>query len=515
MSTLAAATFLHAATAQRGFVNAPGSTKYAAISLFANSTSDLPAGVAVSIGTVTKHPGNPLLVQDKPWEPRLDNSYPNVVHAPKDPLGAYRLWYGGFIAGNHFNCSQGAHRVNAWHYANSSDGIVWSKPALGLFNLSKVPQCSAAAKAAGTQNNIIIGGDGTGIFRDDDDRDASRRFKAFGTLCPQGGSCVSGVATSADGLTWNDLTPVAWPAPQRYDCHQNVVRDPANGNGFVYTTRDGFSQGPGRTVGIATAKTPTSAYGVVDLTKAPAEVERGDSKGAHQLYAQVTFPFYNIWLGLVAVFDTALPSTFGHGTVHTRLSYSNAGPLGPWEWVDPDGLLGAPLIPNGDMKKKEFDDHIIFPAHIPFTVHPSPSSNASNSVVRVYYMGGNGPHNGARNTSLGLASLRADGFSGIAGTSASSFQTTSTVRVTGKYLRVSLDQKGGAAAAFSFKIGVRGVEGITVADCDGAEGGSGVTDAVVGYASGATFESLVGSSVLLDIQMAHAILYTISFTDTK
>ena len=229
------------------------------------------------------------------------------------------------------------------------------------------------------------------------------------------------------------------------------------------------------------------------------------------------------------MFDTALPSTIGHGTVHTRLSYSKAGPLGPWEWVDPAGLLAKPaFIPNGKMKEKEFDDHIIFPAHIPFTVQPPPPLSSKNgttqqpAVVRVYYMGGNGPHNGARNTSLGLATLRADGFSGISGTSASSFQTTSKVKVTGKYLRVSVDRTSAGdddvtatAAAFSFKIGVSSVKGLGVADCNGAEGGSDVTDAVVEYASGATFESLVGTSVVFEIQMAHAILYTISFTDTK
>ena len=224
-----------------------------------------------------------------------------------------------------------------------------------------------------------------------------------------------------------------------------------------------------------------------------------------------------------------MPSTIGHGTIHTRLSYSKAGPLGPWEWVDPAGLLAKPaFIPNGKMKEKEFDDHIIFPAHIPFTVQPPPPLSSKNgttqqpAVVRVYYMGGNGPHNGARNTSLGLATLRADGFSGISGTSASSFQTTSKVKVTGKYLRVSVDRTSAGdddvtatAAAFSFKIGVSSVKGLGVADCNGAEGGSDVTDAVVEYASGATFESLVGTSVVFEIQMAHAILYTISFTDTK
>jgi hypothetical protein len=34
----------------------------------------------------------------------------------------------------------------------------------------------------------------------------------------------------------------------------------------------------------------------------------------------VTFPFYNVWLGLVAVFDTADAANVG--TVHTRLSWS-------------------------------------------------------------------------------------------------------------------------------------------------------------------------------------------------
>lgn len=30
-------------------------------------------GVNMVIGEVTKHPSNPLFIQDKPWEPRLDN----------------------------------------------------------------------------------------------------------------------------------------------------------------------------------------------------------------------------------------------------------------------------------------------------------------------------------------------------------------------------------------------------------------------------------------------------------
>ena len=57
----------------------------------------------------------------------------------------------------------------------------------------------------------------------------------------------------------------------------------------------------------------------------------------------MTFPYYNIWLGLVAIFDTVNPSTVG--TVHTRLSWSPD--LHTWDWVAPGGLTGTPFIPLG------------------------------------------------------------------------------------------------------------------------------------------------------------------------
>ena len=54
-------------------------------------------GVEPVIGRVEKHPMNPLFGQDRPWEPRLDNGYPNVVHDPSDPRRPWRLWYGGCV----------------------------------------------------------------------------------------------------------------------------------------------------------------------------------------------------------------------------------------------------------------------------------------------------------------------------------------------------------------------------------------------------------------------------------
>ena len=74
--------------------------------------------------------------QDRIWEPRCDNGYPNVIRNPGDANGEYRLWYGCFSSGTKFNEGQGSDRTNAWMYANSSDGITWTKPNLGVYDLS-------------------------------------------------------------------------------------------------------------------------------------------------------------------------------------------------------------------------------------------------------------------------------------------------------------------------------------------------------------------------------------------
>ena len=53
-------------------------------------------------------------------------------------------------------------------------------------------------------------------------------------------------------------------------------------------------------------------------------------------------------------------------------------------------------------------------------------------------MGGNGPHNGARNTSLGMSTLRMDGFAGVFTEKPVTIQTRE-VLVTGPVMRVTAD----------------------------------------------------------------------------
>ena len=94
------------AAAQQRFLNTDSVTKYAAIGLVELEPSSS-MGVKRVIGTV-KRSEAPLMQQTEKWEARCDNGYPNVLHNPDDPHGAFRLWYGCFTSGTKFATSEGS-----------------------------------------------------------------------------------------------------------------------------------------------------------------------------------------------------------------------------------------------------------------------------------------------------------------------------------------------------------------------------------------------------------------------
>jgi hypothetical protein len=215
-------------------------------------------------------------------------------------------------------------------------------------------------KTIGTDNNVMLGqSDGVGIYKDLYDKNKSRAFKIFGTGCfgsDAYSNCVSGTAVSADGVSFADATEEDWPAPQRYDCHQNLFFDEKEDR-YLLTTRDGFNGGSGRDIAVVRS-TVDGVEGWDHWQNKTELVFSGDAD--HQLYSQVTFSYYDIYLGLVMVFDTKQPDEYGKGTVHCRLSWSNDSHH--WAWVDEGGLTGKPIIPLGamstDSKKNAFDSHV-------------------------------------------------------------------------------------------------------------------------------------------------------------
>eukprot|EP00966_Prymnesium_polylepis_P126585 2927293-Prymnesium_polylepis.1 len=110
------------------------------------------------------------------------------------------------------------------------------------------------------------------------------------------------------------------------------------------------------------------------------------------------------------VFDAASAA----GEVHCRLVYAPV-PEGPWKPVGGDNIIEAPdFLPLGNASA--FDSHIIFAAASPFrNAAPLHDGKSDDQTEWIYYMGGDGPHSGARKSSFALATLRPDGYAAVRG----------------------------------------------------------------------------------------------------
>jgi len=493
--TAAALLFSRLAAAQHDWENTDALTKHPVFAIM-GADAAATAGVARRIGATRKFPGNPLWNQDRDWEPRLDNGYPNVIHDESDPLGAWRMWYGASL----------------WEYATSADGIAWEKPDLGQFDLGHFNRDWARF---GTHNNVIMFGNGMGIYKDRHEIDPRARFKAFGgpsCFFGRGGGAnnctgnVQGVAVSPDGLFWYDPKNLSWPYTpgcpndscphQKYDTHQNLFWD-ARKNKYLAVTRD-LKPFPWRSIAIAESLDGEFAW---DTTDAPPSVLQGTAN--EQPYSQITFPYYGIYLGLVSVFDAEFAQT--QGKVHVRLSWSLDAET--WSWVDEGGLAGKDFIALGGANDKDaakgggdnpFDSHVIFAAAYPVKM-------PEDGSVRVYYMGGNGPHSGPRNSSFALATMRPDGFVSMTG---SGTIRTVAIKCTGPTLIVTADvlENGG-----SVRVGLTGTSSKGLKPSDAVPVTDSATDHAVAFAAGKTLAGLVGQNVVLELVLDRAAVFTVGF----
>ena len=168
---------------------------------------------------------NPILVRDKPWEGD-GTSRPYVMW--DDEYGRYRMWYQCFSMSNYFGAGGPPYHVC---YAESDDGIEWTKPLLdvceyGDFEKTNVVYC-------GTFRNRV---QGVQVLKTPEDADPNRRYKM---VCvesrPLDGAFQSGVsvAYSPDGLKWT-LPEGPHLLDYHSDCYNHVVYDPDRRRWILY-----------------------------------------------------------------------------------------------------------------------------------------------------------------------------------------------------------------------------------------------------------------------------------------
>ena len=177
LKALVSVLFVSSASSQNDFLRKKYSVVNNITTIDLNNCEDVEYVLSPSL---VKSAQNPLFGQDKPWEVRIDNGYPNVVYTPNSGNKTWQLWYSNFI--------ETSPRLDGTLYAQSSDGIEWTKPNLGLVSFEN-----------SLENNIVLAPTGgIGIFKDIYTANDAERFKAFGKF-----EICGGTAVSPDGLNWS------------------------------------------------------------------------------------------------------------------------------------------------------------------------------------------------------------------------------------------------------------------------------------------------------------------------
>jgi hypothetical protein len=140
-----------------------------------------------------RYPANPILPGlDKPWEVAI--AWTSVY---RDPAGRYQLWYQAFAG----DSSRDRTRRCTVCYAESADGIHFTKPNLGLFDYNGLKDTAIVLVANGGTSDRY----GVSVVVDPRDGDPSRRYKmAYFDFTRDHGVEYPGlnVAFSPDGIHW-------------------------------------------------------------------------------------------------------------------------------------------------------------------------------------------------------------------------------------------------------------------------------------------------------------------------
>lgn len=347
---------------------------------------------------------NPVITADKPWEKPGRYPGPHLFGTVMRDRGKYRMWYRCYTPAEIF-C-----------YAESEDGIHWTKPELGIYPYQ-----------GSTANNIYLGpASDLGVpedakqphqrfhtamvFRQPGDVPPEKRYVLFGYMLrpPR-----HRLAFSPDGLHWTFVPETAKKGLFPGGDASNYGYDPYNRRYFAMRkvgsrglAGRGLS-GRGRSVGIAWSK-PGSLTQWTTPTTVPVLVPDDLDPDATQFYNAPTFAYQGLFIAQLWVFharwfkcgkytDKRMGEAEKGSPCTTDVQLAWSWDLFNWTRT-PDR---QPFIALGDAEADEFDRGSIHTAVAPVVV---------GDRLFFYYGGARGRYLNPRHHAIGVAALRIDGF---------------------------------------------------------------------------------------------------------
>jgi len=389
-------------------------------------------GLRRTVNAPRHHPDNPVLRPDTPWEDRCQVYGTALLD---EEMGRFRIWYLTTPRDRGLRPLDIDGHLRAPHttlaaYAESEDGIHWTKPDLGLFPYD------------GDRHNNLLGigrnnCEGISVLHDPADPDPSRRWKAVywdhgsgGFEVQEGGRpyCKPGpedglyVAFSADGIHWKPIDEN--PVLARYcDTNQNLLYDPQIAK-YVVFSRLGFGRKLAR----------SESHDMIHWTE-PAlvlECDEADGPGT-QIYGAGVDLYEGLYLAMIWIYREGTD-----GTIDTQLAVSHDG----IHWTRVGDR--ATWLALGDEDSWEGG-----------MVRSCERIIRRGDQLYIYYCGVHGAHTGPKikdvvrkhRTAVGLLTQRRDGFVSLDAGDEPGYVLTKTFPWPGGDLHLNVDATHGAVRA--------------------------------------------------------------------
>ncbi|NUM56302.1 MAG: hypothetical protein HUU46_21905 [Candidatus Hydrogenedentes bacterium] len=432
------------------------------------------------------YPDNPVLSPDKEWESGESQNHPAPTAMPFsdgvwfDPqTQLFKMWYmGGY--------------VKSTCYAESKDGITWTKPELDV-----VP---------GTNIVQTHGRDSATVWLDLLDPDPQRRYKLFSYLRPDDNGRYT-IYFSSDGKHWGDPVATSGPTGDRCTVFYNPFRKV-----WVYNIRAYEPGGVGRyrryheNADVLEAAKWKEGEPVFWVGADTGDYMRDDLKTPCELYNLDCAAYESLLIGLFSIWrgqpqDRAKPNEicigFSRDGFHwDRPSHTPFIPVseqyGDWNWGNVQSAGGCCLVVG---------DKLYFYVSGRKGVQGSPSSGVC---------------------STGLATLRRDGFASMDAIDGEGTLTTRPVKFSGKHLFINADASQGEIRVDilpTIFVGGRlrtdnpmdPIEGFDATSCTPIN--TNLTRASVTWKSGQDLSSLANTPVQFRFHLKNARLYSFCVTD--
>lgn len=450
------------------------------------------SNVWLHVNSITKL-GRPIVSPDEAWEGTA-LQFGGVLQDPEG--GLFKMWYSTFAIA-------ASGKAPGWRqcYAESKDGIHWTKPDLGLVDFQGSRHNNLVAFSRSEYFSTPLGY----VMLDPRPEEKSRRFKSFAMIT--GGY---GILSSADGLTWTpyEKNPVCDAtgdvAPTLFDEHRNQ---------FVsYMKLSASVAGRSRrAVGLRTSPdlihwTSNRAIIVPDAWEDErAKVMMATRKGWMEYYGMIGFPYESNYLGLLwSFFCNAEPVGTTEGVFQVELATSRDGST----WTH--AADRAPVIERGT--PGSFDGGMVFTSARPLTV---------GNEIRVYYCGWESTHGSywyeepqtdepLKRGFISVGTLRRDRWVSVDARLGEGQLTTKPFRFTGTRLVINADATGGSVRVALLTESGQELPGFGATDCAPLQQRSDL-DWNVAWSGAPSLALQQGQPVRLKFLLTNARLYTFQF----